>query len=161
MAAVVRYRMPIARPVMRSCCMSPDNSRATVGEHSPPAVGPRHRIPPWRTSDAAALLPTLVVLGVTATMVFSGTRGAGLGMFTFEQVRFLAMVETSSQRLAHRVGSQVHLSYGLIHSIALQAFERVWGFLDFGRHFRQVGEIGRLCSRVILRDAPGDRTIGI
>ena len=104
MATVLRYRKPTARPVMRSCCMSPDNSRATVLEYSPRTVGHHNHIRRWRTSDAAALITTLVVLGVTATMVFSRTRGAGLGMFTFEHIRFLGMVDTSSQRLAHRVG---------------------------------------------------------
>jgi hypothetical protein len=37
-----------------------------------------------------------------------------------------------------RVGSRISLNYGLIHSIALAAFERIWGFLDFGGHFRLV-----------------------
>jgi len=36
-------------------------------------------------------------------MFLTRTGGAGLGMFTFEHVRFLDMVDTSSQRLAHRV----------------------------------------------------------
>jgi hypothetical protein len=62
-------------------------------EYSPRTVGHHNHIRRWRTSDAAALITTLVVLGVTATMVFSRTRGAGLGMFTFEHVRFLGMVD--------------------------------------------------------------------
>ena len=37
-----------------------------------------------------------------------------------------------------RLGSQVNLNYGLIHSFLLAVFERHWGFLDFGEHLRLV-----------------------
>ena len=45
-----------------------------------------------------------------------------------------------------RIGSQINLSYGLIHAIALAAFERTRGFLDFGEHFRLV----QACQVVFL-----------
>ncbi len=88
---------------MRSFAMSFNDSRVSVVECAPPAgrnhIHTRH----WRASDAAAFITALVVLGFAATMFLTRTGGAGLGMFTFEHVRFLDMVDTSSQRLAHRV----------------------------------------------------------
>src|ERR1700674_3293536 len=89
---------------MQSCYMSPDNSTATVLEYSPPTVRNHTHLRRWRASDAAAVITTLVVLGFAATMFLTRDGGAGLGMFTFEHVRSLGMVDTTSQRLAHRVG---------------------------------------------------------
>jgi hypothetical protein len=50
-----------------------------------------------------------------------------------------------------RLGSQVNLNYGLIHSLLLGAFERRWGFLDFGEHFRvvQVSQVAFLAVAVL------------
>src|SRR6266699_2227535 len=84
--------------------MRPDNSTATVLEHSPPTVRDQTHIRRWKAHDAAALITTFVALGIAATLFLTRTRGAGLGMFTFEHVSFLNMVDTTSQRLAHRVG---------------------------------------------------------
>jgi hypothetical protein len=36
------------------------------------------------------------------------------------------------------LGSQVNLNYGLVHSLVIGVFERTWGLLDFGGHFRLV-----------------------
>ena len=88
---------------MRSFAMSFNDSRVSVVLCAPP-VGRNHiHTRHWRASDAAAFITILVVLGFAATMFLTRTGGAGLGMFTFEHVRFLDMVDTSSQRLAHRV----------------------------------------------------------
>jgi hypothetical protein len=50
-----------------------------------------------------------------------------------------------------RLGSQVNLNYGLIHSLLLAAFERHWGMLDFGEHFRvvQVSQIAFLVVAIL------------
>ena len=112
--------------------MGPDNSTTTVLEYSRSISG--HHIRRWRASDAAAVITTLVVLSVAATMVFFRTRGAGLGVFTFEHIRLLSMVDTSSQRLAHRVG------------LVLLAVLSGLGGATIGRpaaHARQVTEIFR------------------
>ena len=84
--------------------MSPDKSTASVLEYTPPTVRNHTQIRHWRASDAATAITALVMLGAAATMFLSRTRGPGLGMFIVEHVRFLNMVDTSSQRLAHRAG---------------------------------------------------------
>src|ERR1700730_15062659 len=89
---------------MRSCYMSPDNSTATVLECPPPTARDHTHIRRWRAADAAAVVTALVVLGFAATMFLTRGGGPGVGMFTFEHVRSLGMVDTTSQRLAHRVG---------------------------------------------------------
>ena len=50
-----------------------------------------------------------------------------------------------------RLGSHVDLNYGLIHSLLLAAFERHWGLLDFGEHFRvvQVSQIAFLLVAIL------------
>lgn len=50
-----------------------------------------------------------------------------------------------------RLGSQVNLNYGWIHSLLLAAFERHWGMLDFGEHFRvvQVSQIAFLLVAIL------------
>jgi hypothetical protein len=50
-----------------------------------------------------------------------------------------------------RLGTQVGLNYGLIHSLLLGAFERRWGFLDFGEHFRvvQVSQVAFLAVAIL------------
>jgi hypothetical protein len=50
-----------------------------------------------------------------------------------------------------QLGSQVNLNYGLIHSLSLGAFERHWGMLDFGEHFRvvQVSQIAFLVVAIL------------
>ncbi len=88
---------------MPSFAMSLNHSKVSVVVCAPPAGRNHIHIRRWRGSDAAAFITTLVVLGFAATMFLTRTGGAGLGMFTFEHVRFLDMVDTSSQRLAHRV----------------------------------------------------------
>src|SRR6202035_5363815 len=90
---------------MRSCFyMTPEDSRATALEYSPSTVRDHSHLRRWRPSDAAAVITMLVVLGFAATMLLNRGRGAGLSMFTVEYVSLLNMVDTSSQRLAHRVG---------------------------------------------------------
>jgi len=84
--------------------MSPENFSATVLEDSPRTIAHHNYIRRWTASDAAVVITCLVVVGVTATLFFSRNRVADLSMFTFEHVKFLGMVDTTSQRLAHRVG---------------------------------------------------------
>ena len=83
--------------------MSLDDSKAGIAVCAPSAGRNPTQIRRWRASDAAAFITTLVVLGFATTMFLTRTGGAGLGMYTVEHVRFLDMVDTSSQRLAHRV----------------------------------------------------------
>ena len=83
--------------------MSLDDSKAGIAVCAPPAGRNPTQIRRWRVSDAAAFITTLVVLGFATTMFLTRTGGAGLGMYTVEHVRFLDMVDTRSQRLAHRV----------------------------------------------------------
>src|ERR1700676_2047232 len=84
--------------------MSPENPSATVLEDSPVSVANHNHIRRWRASDAAAVITTLVVVGFTATIFFSRNQVSDVSVFTPEHVRFLGMVDTTSQRLAHRVG---------------------------------------------------------
>jgi hypothetical protein len=84
--------------------MGLDDSLSIVLECEPPAGRNHVPIRHWRASDAAAIITTLVVLGFAATMLLPWSRGTGLGMFTPEHIRLLDMVDTSSQRLGHRIG---------------------------------------------------------
>ena len=84
--------------------MSPENSSVIVLEDSPCTVPQNDLIRPWRASDAAAVITSLVVAAVTATIFFSRNRSADAGVFTPEHITFLHMVDTTSQRLAHRMG---------------------------------------------------------
>ena len=88
---------------MRSCCMNPNNSTATL-ECSPPSIGRHNPVRRWRLSDAAPVIAVLVMLAVTTTMFVPMRRGVGLNAFTFKHIGFFRMVETSTQPLAHRVG---------------------------------------------------------
>src|ERR1700736_1894519 len=84
--------------------MSQGDSTLAILDHSPSAVRDHAHTRRWRVSDAATVITTFVVLGMAGTLFLSRNRGAGVGMFTVEHVTFLGMVDTSSQRLAHRVG---------------------------------------------------------
>jgi hypothetical protein len=59
--------------------------------------------------------------------------------FSWAEMHYSATLAQGDRLAAGlQAGSQISLNYGLIHSIALAAFERTWGFLDFGGHFRLV-----------------------
>jgi hypothetical protein len=117
--------------------MTPEDSRATVLEDSPPIVRHHTHLPHlrrWRASDAAAVITNFVVLGTAATMYLYRGRGAGLAIFNFEHISFLNMVDTSSQRLAHRVAL---ILLAALCSIGAAAITRP------ASHVRQVTELLR------------------
>ena len=78
---------------MRSFATSFNDSKESVVVCAPPAGRNHIHIRHWRASDAAAFATTLVVFEFATTMFLTRTGGAGLGMFTFEHVRFLDMVD--------------------------------------------------------------------
>jgi len=84
--------------------MNLDNSHSTILQETPPVVRSLAPVRRWRASDAAAIITVFVMLGVTITMFVPMNRGAGLSAFTPEHIGMFSMVETSSQRQAHRVG---------------------------------------------------------
>jgi hypothetical protein len=122
--------------------MSPENFSATVLEDSPRSVTYHNHIPRWTAPDAAVVITGLVVVGVAATLFFSRNRVADLSTFTFEHVKFLGMVDTTSQRLAHRVG------------LALLAMLCVLGAATITRpvaHARRVTELFRTTHEFFKR----------
>ena len=84
--------------------MSSNDSNATVLDYSPSEVQDHARVRRLRASDVAAVITMIVVLGTAATTLLPIHLGAGIGGFTYEDVRMIGVVDTSSQRLAHRVG---------------------------------------------------------
>jgi hypothetical protein len=95
---------------------------------------------------------------VVAYFLFLTTPGLARSPFLFEPL--LAWTEmhynwtvSQADRLATglRLGSQVNLNYGLIPSLFLGAFERHWGFLNFGEHFRlvQISQVAFLAVAIL------------
>lgn len=63
-----------------------------------------HGTPRWKASEAGAVMTAAVMIAVLVTLLLPLDEAAGLDAFTPEHVDMLAMVASTAQRLAHRVG---------------------------------------------------------
>lgn len=97
----------------------------------------RHRTlhaPVWVSWSLVALYGLFLSLpGLLRTLI---VYEPGLSWYEWHYSTTLAQADRLASGL--RLGSQVNLSYGVIHTLIVAVIERNWGLLDFGAHVRLV-----------------------